>query len=516
MDTTIIESDSQSATGRVPGRQRRFFIGLAFVLFYPLGLFLLLKSPRTRAWERVVAPVVFLPFLALLVLLALKPYWDFSGRLSRFSDLSFDFNRFRDPDVLEAHRATQRQSAPAQPALSFDASLSWTDFRGPRRDGVCDDQPITTDWTAAPPREVWRQPVGAGYAAFVIGSGRAFTIEQRRKKEAVVCYDAATGRELWAHDYDASFEETLGGDGPRATPTLRGDRIYSLGAAGHLCCLDAATGRASWSHEILDDFDADNLAWGMSGAPLVFDDKVVVTNSGKPNPSVLAYAAADGKLLWTCDAGVQGYSSPMLVELAGRKQILNLAAAALNAIDPETGALLWSHPWTTDMGINCSQPVLAGDDRVFVSSGYGYGSALLKIERDGDKFKVSQLWKNMGMKNKFTSSVIYNGAIYGLDEAILCCLDLETGKRNWKGGRYNYGSLLRVGAHLLVLAEDGALVLVKADPSAWQEVGRIEILNGKTWNNFALVGGRLFARNHKEMVCYDLRPTPPTSRAAAQ
>ena len=479
---------------------------LALVLFYPLGLRLLYRSPRPRRWEKLAGTILPVPLFLLEVLLLLSPYWDCGGGLHP-SAFRIDFTQgWWQHRKVEQHRERQRaaQTDAFEPAEAMK-NLSWPAFRGPNRDGIVPDSGISLDWVASAPRELWRQPVGEGYAAFTIGHGRAYTIEQRRDREVITCYDAATGRELWAYGYEASFKEVFGGDGPRATPTLYHDRIYALGAEGHLHCLDALTGKRKWGRNILSEFDADNLMWGMSGSPLIVDEKIVVTNSGKGGGSIFAFDSSSGELVWRTDAGMQGYASPMLVMLAGRRQILNLAGRSLNGIDPESGRVLWSYPWVTDFDINVSQPLLTGGDRVFISSGYGHGCALIEIEAVGGEFRVKEIWAHNKMKNKFTSSVLHDGFIYGLDERALACLDLRTGERRWKGGRYNYGSVLLVGNHLLVLGEHGELALVEADPEGFTEVGRIRILEGRTWNNHALVGGFLFARNHKEMVCYDLR-----------
>lgn len=479
----------------------------ALILLYPLGIVWLLKSPRPRRWEKIAAAVGFLPFFAIAILLLLYPYWDFGGGLTP-SGFRFDFakgsTQFR---RLEDHRRKQPPPGAADYSPSKAAlKLAWPDFRGPRRDGIVAEPNISLDWQSAPPSELWRQPVGEGYASFVLGNGRAYTIEQRYGREAITCYDPLTGRELWACDYVASFEEVLGGDGPRATPTLRGNRLYVLGAAGDLHCLDALTGSRVWHRNILTDFNAENLSWGLSAAPLVLEDMVVVTNSGKGGGSIMALQPATGEYIWQTDAGTQAYSSPMLVNLAGRRQILNLAATKLNGIDPETGDILWSYPWKTQYGINCSQPLLAGDDRIFISSGYGQGCALIRIEHKDGRLHPRRLWSNNKMKNKFTSSVIYDGHIYGLNERVMVCLDLETGQRCWRGARYDYGSLLLVCDHILVLGERGQLALVKADPRSFVEQGTIQVFKGRTWNNMALAGGLLFIRNHKEMACYDLHP----------
>ncbi|MCG8405025.1 MAG: PQQ-like beta-propeller repeat protein [Phycisphaerales bacterium] len=478
----------------------------SLILLYPLGLILLLKSPALRRRQKAFGVLLSSPLLLVTLLLALIPYWDFGGGM-KASGFKIDLTRgwWQDRRV-EKHRETQS----ALHAESFSPSpetigLRWPAFRGPRRDGVA-DATISLDWNKTPPKEIWRQPIGEGYASFVVGHGRIYTIEQRRGHEAVTSYDLKTGRELWIYRYEASFEETLGGDGPRATPTLHGNKLYALGAEGALNCLGALTGERYWGTNILADFGAENLTWGLSGSPLIVDNKVIVTNSGKGGDSILAYDAERGTLLWKTDAGQQGYSSPMLATLNGRRQILNFAAYSLHGIDPETGDVIWSLPWKTQYGINCSQPLLPGGDRLFISSGYGYGCALIKIESVKGAIQPRKLWSNSKMKNKFTSSVLHNGFIYGLNERVLGCLDLETGERKWKGGRYDYGSILLVGNHILVLSEDGRLALVKADPKQFQEIARIQILEGRTWNNMALAGGLLFARNHKEMVCYDLRP----------
>ena len=504
-DTAETLSDTQAR--RIARHLSRPAIIAALILLYPLGIVWLLKSPRPRRWEKIVAAVGFLPFFALAILLLFSPYWDFGGGTT-LSGFRFDFAKGRSQfRRVEDHRRKQ----PPPPAADYSPSkaalrLVWPDFRGPRRDGIVAEPNISLDWHNASPKELWRQPVGEGYASFVLGNGRAYTIEQRSGREAITCYDPLTGRELWAYDYVASFEETFGGDGPRATPTLRDQRLYVLGAAGDLHCLEAISGRKIWHRNILTDFSATNLYWGLSASPLVFDDKVVITNSGKGGGSIMAFKVETGELIWQTDAGKQAYSSPMLVSLAGRRQILNLAGANLNGVDPETGDILWSFPWQTSLGINCSQPLLAGDDRIFISSGYGQGCALIRIESTGGSLHPREVWSNTRMKNKFTSSVIHDAHIYGLNERVLVCLDLETGERCWRGARYDYGSLLLVGDHILVLGERGQLALVKADPQSFVERGTIQIFEGRTWNNMALAGGLLFVRNHKEMACYDLRP----------
>ena len=475
-------------------------------LLYPLGVYLLARAPKPGRVGKVVAAIGFLPIFALVVLIVLKPYWRFEGRMRGLGDLSIDVDLlFNNPDGrLEAHRARQRTDKPAG-TRDYFPDKNWPDFRGPQRDGICRGETISLDWDTDPPREVWRQPVGGGYASFVVAEGRAYTIEQRRKQEVVTCYEVATGHEVWAHAYDASFEETLGGDGPRATPTWHDDRLYALGAQGHFHCLNAETGEVIWNTNLLKGGTIPNLEWGLSGAPLIVDDMVIVTHSGKADPSIFAFDAKTGAPRWQTP-GSQGYSSPMIETVCGVRQILNLGGTELRSLDPESGKVLWRHPWDTYMWINASQPLVVEGDRVFLSAGYGHGAALVQVSHNEQEWSTEELWASVrSMRNKFSSSVIHGGHAYGLDEAILCCVELASGERKWKGGRYNYGSVLLVNDHLLVLSEDGRLALVRAQPTEYKELGGVQILEGRTWNNFALVDGLLLARNDRWMVCYDLR-----------
>jgi outer membrane protein assembly factor BamB len=297
----------------------------------------------------------------------------------------------------------------------------------------------------------------------------------------------------------------MGGDGPRATPTWSDGFVYALGALGELRCLEEATGRVVWRTNILDDSGAVNIQWGMAAAPLVVDDTIVVLPGGAPNQSIVAYDRRSGARVWSALGDRQAYSSPMLVTLGGRRQLLVFSASRVMGLTPGRGDLLWEHPWVTEFDINASQPLVVGDNRVFVSTGYGVGAAVLEITPEGDRFAVREVWRNNRMKNKFTSSVLHNGFVYGLDEAILACLDAATGELEWKGGRYGYGQVLLASGHLVVLAEGGDLALVRATPERHEEIARFHAIDGKTWNHPALAGGILLVRNLQEMAAFDVR-----------
>jgi outer membrane protein assembly factor BamB len=395
-------------------------------------------------------------------------------------------------------------AAPAAAARSASAG-SWTDFRGPQRDGRYRQGPIATTWPSGGLQPVWKQPIGVGFASFVAAEGRLFTIEQRRDREVVASYDAETGRELWTHGWQAGYRDHTG-DGPRATPTWHGGRIYALGAEGDLRVLDAQAGKLIWQKNILADNGAQNLSWGMAASPLIVDDKVIVLPGGRGGKSVVAYHKDTGARVWSVLDDRQAYTAPMVVTLGGKRQLIVVSAERAVGLTVEEGRLLWESPWVTDYGVNASQPIVIGDNRLFLSAGYGHGASVIELTPTGETFSVRTVWENTRMKNKFTSSVLHEGHIYGLDEAILACMDAATGELKWKGGRYGYGQLVLANGHLIVAAENGDLALVKASPASHQEVARFPAIEGKTWNHPAIADGRLFVRNGEEMAAFDLRP----------
>lgn len=433
---------------------------------------------------------------------------------------------------IERHREAQRASAPpveieepaptAAPAVAASSTEPtvaaksevatpsgpapyWTDFRGPNRDGEYRETPVLADWPTAGLTPLWKQPVGGGYASFVVARGRAFTIEQRGAQEVVAAYDVRTGREVWKNSWAAEFRETMGGDGPRATPTWSDGKVYALGATGELRALDDASGKVIWRTNILSDSDASNLDWGMAAAPLVVDDTVIVLPGGPDGRSIVGYDRATGKRAWSALGDKQAYCSPMLVTLKGVRQLLVVSATRMMGVVPGTGKVLWEYPFPTYNGINAAQPLVISDNRVFVSASYGAGSAMIELSGGGDHFSVREVWRNNRMKNRFSGSVLRDGVIYGLDEGILAAMDAETGELKWKGGRYGYGQVVLAGNNLIVLTEDGDLALVRANPSRHEEVARFRVLEGKTWNVPAISDGYLLVRNLAEMAAFDLR-----------
>jgi outer membrane protein assembly factor BamB len=399
-----------------------------------------------------------------------------------------------------------REAATAPPASPDAASgtADWPGFLGPARDGVVPGARLARDWSSEPPRRLWSRSVGAGWSSFAVAGFHAVTQEQRGGDELVTSYDLASGAPRWIHADPARFENPIGGDGPRATPAIADGRVYSLGATGILNVLDLDTGKRLWSTNVVEDAGAHVPAYGVCASPLVVESWVVVAAGGSDGHSVVAYERETGARAWSGGSAPAAYSSPMLAELAGLRQIVLLDADALAGHAVGRGEVLWSHPWPAGSE-RVSQPVVLPGDRVFVSTGYGIGGKLLHVAAGPDGTLAARLlWESLGLKAKFTNVVHHDGYLYGLDDGILACLDARTGERRWKGGRYGHGQLLRAGDLLLVLGERGSVALVEAAPRAFRELGSFQALEGKSWAHPALAGRHLVVRNDREAACFEL------------
>ena len=320
----------------------------------------------------------------------------------------------------------------------------------------------------------------------------------------MVCYDLLTGEPLWSYTYPACYQSPLAGEGPRATPTVAGGRVYALGSTGILNCLDEATGKRIWSKDIIRDNGARLNEWGASCSPLLVDDLVVVSAGGPENRSLVAYRAATGDFVWGNGSDGAGYSSPSVLTLAGVPQVVIFNSAGVSAHDPVTGTNLWKYHWPTGHP-HVSTPIMIHPDGLLVSSGYGVGSELLKVQANAEgRLTATRVWKSSRLKAKFTNLVCLDGYIYGLDDGIMTCLEAATGEQKWKGDRYGHGQEILVGGLLLVAAESGEVILLEPSAKEPRELTRFAALRGKTWNPPALAGQYLVVRNDKEAACYRL------------
>ena len=385
-----------------------------------------------------------------------------------------------------------------------------TDFLGSKRDGQVPGPTINAELLKTSNLNVlWRRPVGGGYASFVISGGLAVTIEQRGESEVVAALDLKTGKDVWTSAHPGHFKEDLGGNGPRATPTIAENQVFALGASGLLVCLDLASGKSQWETNILTDGSAENIQWGMCGAPLVVGDRVVVNPGGQlSNSGLIAYDRATGKKVWSSGKHRAGYASPVLATLCDIPQIVVFDADGPAGYQLDNGAELWRYEFKAFNGINVCQPLIVPENRVFVSAGYDTGAALIAVNHIDGKWNAEPLWKSKQMKCKMSSCVYLNGFIYGLDDGILACIDATSGKRKWKSGRYGHGQLIARDNLLIIQAENGELAIVAATPERHQEIAKLPMLEGgKTWNAPALAGKLLLLRNHFEAVLLELPTT---------
>lgn len=404
------------------------------------------------------------------------------------------------PLTLESEVASTNQTT----VRGASQPIDFPQFLGPDRSGILSGIPLARDWGSSQPKVVWRQPIGLGWSAFAVSGQRAITQEQRHEDELIVCYELQSGRAIWAHTNHVRFSEALGGDGPRATPTIRQGRVYAMGAEGNLDCLEEQTGRLVWSHDVLNENRLSNLTWGKSCSPLLVRDLIVVTGGEEREKSLLAYQSDSGKLVWRGGHDSASYSSPVVATLLGQEQIIIVNAHSVSGHNLQNGEMLWEYGWPDNFA-KATEPLFVDTNRVFISAGYGVGCVMLRVERSAaGTWSATPLWKNRNLKPKFTNLVRRGQYVYGLDEGVLACVDLENGNRQWKEGHYGHGQILSVDNLLVVQAESGEVVLVEVNPLKPRECARFPALQGKTWNNPALAGDLLLVRNDHEAACYRL------------
>jgi outer membrane protein assembly factor BamB len=402
------------------------------------------------------------------------------------------------PAVTAVATPTPAETVPDAAVTPAD----WPGFRGPDRDGVIRGVRINTDWAGAPPVQLWRRPIGPGWSSFAVNGDLLYTQEQRGDEEMVSCHRVSTGEPVWRHSDRVRFYESNGGAGPRATPTLHGERVYSFGATGILNALDALTGKVLWSANVASDAKRDLPGWGFTSSPVIVGDLVIVAAAG----TLAAYDRTSGQHRWAGPATGGSYSSPHRVVIDGVEQIVLLAAPGAISVAPADGTVLWTHEWEGGVIV---QPAFTADGDIVISAmsmAAGLGTRRLHVSRSAGGWTVEERWTSNGLKPYFNDFVLHKGHAFGFDGNILASINLQDGKRNWKGGRYGNGQLILLADQdlLLVISEEGELVLVSASPGKHTEIARFQALEGKTWNHPVIVGNVLLVRNGQEMAAFRL------------
>jgi outer membrane protein assembly factor BamB len=411
--------------------------------------------------------------------------------------------------------AAAKEAAPA-PVDAEVPAAEWPGFRGPRRDGVIRGLRIDSNWSASPPAELWRRPIGPGWSSFAVRGDLLYTQEQRGEDELVSCYSVSTGEPVWKHADRVRFYESNAGAGPRGTPTLAGNRVYALGATGIINALNARTGARIWSRNAATDTGTEIPGWGIASSPLVIDDLVILGVSGQ----LIAYDAATGRQRWIGQSGGSGYSSPHLATIDGVPQVLLMRGSRTISVAPADGKLLWEHvggPPSTSI----VQPAVTPEGDVLVAAGDamgGLGVRRVALTRRPDGWLPAERWHTRGLKPYFNDFVSHKGHAYGFDGSILSAIDLADGARKWKGGRYGSGQMLLLADQdlLLITSEEGELALVSATPDKFTEVARIPALNGKTWNHPVVVRDTLLVRNGEEMAAFKLSLAATTAASQSR
>ncbi|TWT34469.1 outer membrane protein assembly factor BamB family protein [Blastopirellula retiformator] len=398
-------------------------------------------------------------------------------------------------------------------------------FLGPNRNLVVAGPQLAGDWNAKAPQEVWRRPIGAGWSGFVVVGDLTYTMEQRGESEYVACYRVADGEPIWTFKHEARHETGLGYVGPRSTPLIHNGKVYAVGATAQFFCLDAATGDVLWRHDLLAEFgetldQANQLtAWGRASSPLLYraqDRELIILPAGGPDhdhsTSLVAYDADSGEQVWTGGEQPISYASANLFQLGEETEVIIVNESTVAGHNPETGEQLWITDWPGNSSgdASCSQAVDIGDSQILVSKGYGVGARVFAIEKSADgKYNVNDIWEDTRLlKTKFTNVALKDGYIYGLNDGLLECVEASEGDRQWRQRGFGHGQLLLVGDKLLVMTEDGELVMVDATPDEYREEGRFQALESEispNWNNLCITGDLMLVRNAEQAACYRLK-----------
>ncbi len=387
----------------------------------------------------------------------------------------------------------------------------WPRWRGPQQDGITREGGLLKEWPKEGPPQLWEVKLGGGFSAVVVANGRLFTQTREKNQEIVLCLDPATGKEIWRYGYDCDYKAyptfTGGGmpasrTGPRSTPTVDGDRLYAQGATGVLLCLEAQTGKKVWQQDLLKLSGVDCPKHGFCACPLIVGDRLFVHPGGPNGKSIAALDKKDGSVIWQSLDDPIGPSSPVYVEVGGTPQVIFFTGAAAIGVAPQDGKLLWRYPWKTQFDLNIATPI-EHDGKVFISSNYGTGGAVFRLNQTTEP---ETIWKAKSMQNHISTSVLFEGNLYGFSEQRLRCVDFETGAIKWDKADLGRGSLLVANGQLIVLGEHGQLVLARATPDGYTEISRCQVFDEKTltWTVPVLSGGRLFVRSEYALRAFDL------------
>lgn len=384
----------------------------------------------------------------------------------------------------------------------------WPRFRGTHSDGQADDDGLElSDKTRA--KKLWSQPVGYAWSSMIVVDGLLFTQEQRGPLEAVVCLDGATGGEVWAHSYEARYEDMTkaSGTGPRSTPTFHNGKVYSVGGTGIVTCLNAEDGTLVWKRNLSEDCSTPVATWGFSTSPMLQDDKCFLLGGGMSvnSKDTICYDAQSGKIRWAALGKGETYSSPQAVELCNEKQVVLSVGSDTIGRRIKDGKERWRIN-SGGTGNTMLQPLQVGKDQLLIASGEGSGTILVDIKHNGDTWDATTKWSSTRLRPDFNDVVAVDSMILGLTKGLLTCIDSATGEMLWKKFRFGGGQLIGLpNQHcVLVLSETGELSLIRVGRTEPNLLTSWQGIQGKTWNHPVLVKNRVYCRSAEEIACYEL------------
>lgn len=396
-------------------------------------------------------------------------------------------------------------------AASFAAAGDWPQLLGPNRNGVYDGGDLDTSWPEKGPRQLWTRDVGAGFSNPVVGAGRLILFHRRGDNEIVESLDARTGEPDWKFEYPSSYRDDFGFDeGPRASPVIVAGQVYTFGAQGVLHCLQLAGGKKIWSVDTVKEFGVRKGFFGAASTPLVEGSRLFL-NVGGEGAGIVAFDKDTGRVLWKATGDEASYSSPVAATIGGEKKIVFFTREGLVVIDPATGEVSHKLRWRARMNasVNAAAPLIVGDD-IFLSASYGTGATLIHLNGP----KIEQLWSTEeALTNHYATSVYSDGILYGYHgrqeyTQSLRAIEAKSGKVLWEEGGFGAGTITLAGGRLLLMRENGELVLAEASPRAFRPLARARILNGTVRAYPAIAGGLLYVRNESSLACIDLRKRP--------
>lgn len=375
----------------------------------------------------------------------------------------------------------------------FALAEDWPHWRGPNRDGISSEKGFRVRWGETAPPKVWHRDIGPAFSAFAIVGGKAYTCGTANAKQVLFCLDAETGNVVWQMPIEEEYPDEHG-SGTRATPTVSDGRVYIQGARGRVVCFDAADGREVWSRS----FDT-KPQWGYSGSVLIQDNLAIVHG----NNALTALEKDTGKVVWTCAAELVGYSTPYPFTLDGRRYVAGFMGKELLIVEQSTGHEALRKEWETSWNVNAATPIF---DRgyLFVSSGYRHGSSLLKLARLDDKLRADPVWENQNILAKFQTPVLYEGHLYTSDQKELKCVEFLSGDIKWKKPRTAHGTVVIADGHLIVLTEEGRLLIAEATPTGFAPKTDVPLGDGRHWTVPTLYNKRLYVRDLEGAACFDL------------